>query len=874
MRIGFVIILLLFCISRGISQDRFSFTFHETPVKEVFEKIEQQTGYIFSYAPSVLNHLSPMTLSVKQANLEQILAVLFKSTDITWEKFGEYIILKKRKRFFSIYGRVYDKESRERLIGASVYDPRLQVGATTNNYGFYTLLVPEGAITLYYSYVGYRKKTCCFTLKADTMINIGLHPTLRLEEVTVTHPTVPEWVRNIQPGQLELPVGTANVIPQLLGENDLLKVLQLFPGVRAGVEGMAGLFVRGGNRDENQFLIDDIPLYNTDHLLGFFSAFNSNAVKSVNFYKSGFPARYGGHLSSVTDIRLKEGNMKEYHGNFSIGLLASKFNVEGPIEKERSSFNISVRRTYWDLIGSPIYAAINNSRESKEWIGYNFTDVSIKLTRKFSEQNTLSFIFFWGDDHFNYKKDEKDSYLMTPDREKDHMQGTWGNLAIGLRWDKMINPGLYVNTVFSYNRYRAFMNKKYRHETYWGDTIQIKKIHFDSSQEEWRVKSDFTGIVNRWNRFHFGGHYIYHVFIPEKRVTFKRGEIIGTGFKKQVNHTIHAHEVTVYAEDEISVNERLTLYPGVRGSLFCVENKNYFSFEPRFSTQYRWNDHWIAKASYSVMSQYVRQLRSSMLNMPTDLWIPANDKIKPMKLHQCVLGIYYHPRVQWHLSLEGFYKTSNNLVEDYNGLDIIPEYQNWEENIHLGKGRAYGLEWMLQKAGGKTNGWMNYTLSRSYRWYPDGMVNRGQHFPAKYDSRHIFNIVLLHKFSDFFDVSAIWTFNNGFYTTQPLERYDTPTTMPGEKENDRKDIVFHIEKRNNLKTPDYHRLDVGFNFHRRRRHGISTWSINLYNAYCRLNTIELSPDLDTGYNRQKERQYFSNDWLFPIIPSFSYTFTF
>lgn len=217
------------------------------------------------------------------------------------------------------------------------------------------------------------------------------------------------------------------------------------------------------------------------------------------------------------------------------------------------------------------------------------------------------------------------------------------------------------------------------------------------------------------------------------------------------------------------------------------------------------------------MSQYVRQLRSSMLNMPTDLWIPANDKIKPMKSHQCVLGIYYHPRVQWHLSLEGFYKTSDNLVEDYNGLDIIPEYQNWEENIHLGKGRSYGLEWMLQKTGGKTNGWMNYTLSRSCRWYPDGMVNRGQHFPAKYDSRHIFNIVLLHKFSDFFDVSATWTFNNGFYTTQPLERYDTPTTMPGEKENDRKDIVFHIEKRNNLKTPDYHRLDVGFNFHRRRR---------------------------------------------------------
>ncbi len=874
MRVGIMIILLFFCVARGISQNTFSIAFHETPVKEVLEKLEQQTGYIFSYSPAVLNPLAPITVSIQQADLEQVLNSVFKPLGITWEIFGGYIILKKRKRFFTVYGRIYDKESRERLIGASVYDSRLRIGAATNNYGFYMLLVPEGEVSLNYSYVGYQGSVYQFNLKTDTVLNVELHPTLNLGEIIVTQPSIPEWAKNTQAGQLEFPIFTANVLPKLLGESDLLKAVQLFPGVRAGIEGMAGLLVRGGNRDENQFLIDDIPLYNANHLLGFFSAFNSDAVKNVNFYKSSFPARYGGHLSSVTDVRLKEGNMQEYHGSFSVGLLSSKFNIEGPIEKNRSSFNITARRTYIDLIGAPIYAAVSNTSDSKENVGYNFADINIKLTRVFSKQNTLSFIFFWGDDHLKYKKDEKDSYYMAPERIRDNMHGTWGNLVVGLRWDKMITPGLYVNTVFSYNRYRTFMNKKYQHETFSGDTIQLKKIRFKSSQEEWRIKSDFTCVVNNWNRLCFGGHYIYHVFVPEKRLTLRKVEGIETALRKWIRHREYAHEIALYVEDEMTIKENLTMNPGVRSILFRVGSTNYFSLEPRFSMQYRWNDHWSTKASYTLMSQYVHQLGSSMLNMPTDLWVPVSGKVKPMKSHQCVVGIYYYPHVRWHLSLEGFYKTQNNLMDDDNGLDITPAYLDWKENTRSGKGRALGLEWMLRKTGGKTNGWINYTLSRAYRWFPDCSVNQGQRFPAMYDSRHMVNLVLLHKFSDFFDISATWTFNNGFYTTQPLERYNAPTTLPGEKGEKKKDIIFHVEKRNNLKTPDYHRLDLGINFHRRRRHGTSTWSINLYNAYCRLNTIGLSPDYSVSYDEQRECQYFSNDWLFPIIPSFSYTFTF
>lgn len=874
MRVGFMIILFVWGVVRGNVQNISLFTFHEVPVKEVLEKIEQQTGYIFSYTPSVFNSLVLKTISVKEARLEQVLELLFKDSGVSWEKFGEYIILRKKKRFFSVYGRIYDKKSRERLIGASVYDSRLHIGAASNNDGFYALIAPEGEVILNYSYVGYQGIERRFYLKSDTLIDIELHSMLNLEEIVISQPTVPGWVKNSQAGQLEFPIFTVNVIPKFLGESDLLKTVQLFPGVRVGVEGIAGLLVRGGNRDENQLLIDDIPLYNANHLFGFFSSLNSDALKNVTFYKSSFPARYGGHLSSIMDVRLKEGDLQEYHGSCSVGLLSSKFNLEGPIEKKRSSFHVAARRTYIDLIGALIYTAINNTSDCKEKVGYNFMDINIKLTRVFSQQNTISFILFYGNDYLKYKKDEKDSYYLVPDRVRDYMHGTWGNRGIGLRWDKMISPNLYINTIFSYNQYRAFMNKRYRHETFLGDIVQLRKTRFKSGQEEWRLKSDFTYVRNHWSRLYFGGHYIYHVFVPEKRTTLKKGEEVKIPFEKRVNSREYAHEIALYAEDEMAIKEKWIMYPGVRTVLFHVGNSNYFSLEPRFSMQYNWNTRWAMKASYTLMSQYIHQLGSSMLNMPTDLWVPVSDDVKPMKSHQCVLGVYYHPHAQWHFSMEGFYKTLNHLIDDYNGLDITPEYLNWKENIHFGKGRSYGLEWMFQKKGGRTNGWINYTLSRAYRWFPDRSINQGYQFPAKYDSRHILNLVLLHKFSDFFDMSATWTFNNGFYTTQPLERYDHPGVLPGEKGYGGKSVIFHIEKCNNVKTPDYHRLDLGFNFHRRRRHGISTWSVNLYNAYCRLNTVGISWDYDSKYGRQEERQYFSNDWLFPIIPSFSYTFTF
>ena len=442
---------------KGNAQEVFSFRFRETPVEEVLEKIEQQTGYIFSYSPSILHQCPLKTISIEQASLEQILNLLFKSSNISWEKLGRYIILKQGKRFFIVYGRIYDKESRERLIGASIYDSRLHVGAATNNYGFYTLIVQYGDVCLNYSYVGYQSVSFQFYLKSDTVLHVELKPMLNLDEIVVVQSNIPGWVKNSQPGQVEFPIFTATVIPKLLGESDLLKTVQLFPGVRVGMEGIAGILVRGGNRDENQVLIDDIPLYNANHLLGFFSVFNSDAVKNVNFYKSSFPARYGGHLSSFMVIRLKEGNLQEYHGSFSIGLLSSKFNIEGPIERNRSSFNITARRTYLDLLGAPIYAAINNTNDSKEKIGYNFTDINIKLTRIFSQQNTLSLILFYGNDYLKYKKDEKDSYYIEPDRTRDYMRGVWGNWGVGLRWDKMISTGLYANTMLSYNQYLAIM---------------------------------------------------------------------------------------------------------------------------------------------------------------------------------------------------------------------------------------------------------------------------------------------------------------------------------------------------------------------------------------------------------------------------------
>lgn len=867
--------------------------FSNTPIQEVIRTLEIQSGYTFSYESSLLNKLSPVTLNSGEKSLKIILDLIFNNRNIDYKIKGKHIILKKKKKPLIISGTIIDAYSREPLINATIYDTNQQTGTVTNIYGIYSLSLPDPQVSLTISFVGYKSRHSTFTQTSDTTISVALEPILNLEEVIIKGQFLSQWIKNIQPGQISFPVKTVKKLPSFLSESDLLKIIQLMPGVKSGTEGMTGLFVRGGNADENLFLMDGIPIYNPSHMLGFFSAFNSDAVKNVEFFKGSFPARYGGRLSSIVDVRLKEGDMENYHGNISIGLISSKFNLEGPIIRNKTAFNISARRTYADLIAAPLIRRLtreeNRYTSERTGAGYYFADVNLKITHKFSERNSLSWNTYWGNDKLKYKHRSKkysnlydpETGILTPDysrwtSERQRARWNWGNLVSSMEWNYNINNRLNSNMTLAYNRYLSRIRLKFRYETKEeeSDTYNRNKLSFNSGIHDWIVKNDFIFTLNSWHKLRFGIHYTFHSFIPEtSRKILQNNEEDDEPFFREhsIENKIRGHEISIYAEDEIAIGSRLRLHPGIHLSLFRVENRTYTSLQPRFSIQYSLNKRFSLKASYTEMNQYVHLLNAGGLNMPTDLWVPVTRHIRPMLSRQVTGGIYSHLNTNWDFSLEGYYKIMKYQIEYIDGAGILPDYRNWDEKVTMGKGNAYGLETLLQRIKGKTTGWISYTLSWANRRFPDKRINYGEWFPAKYDNRHSVNIALMHKFSKRFDVSTVWLFNSGIRTTLSLERYNSSPVIPGGMPPHTQEIE-HYEYRNNYRMDNYHRLDISFNFHKQKKRGVRTWSINFYNTYCRNNPFFLSVEADKQYEQKKTLIRQSS--IFPILPSFSYTFTF
>ena len=864
------------CAAAGAwGQERVTLRLWKAAAEDVCREIERQTGLSFAYAPSVLEGFPPVTAEVRDATVEEALAAVFGGSLVTWRRMGRFVVLKRRTRYFVVSGHVTDAHSGGRLAGATVLERRLGAGTAANAGGFYSLLLPEGEVCLDYSFVGRAGRRVRFRLTADTTVSVALEGGAVIGEVTVRERMSREWARNAGVGRVELPAETVEAIPRLLGEADVMRAVQALPGVVAGVEGAAGMYVRGGNRDENLLLLDDIPFYNAEHLLGLFSAFTPDAVRAVDFHKAGFPARYGGRLSSVTDVRLKDGDRQRWRGGASVGLLAARVHAEGPVERGRSSFNAAARRSLLDAALFPIYNALSKSDEEETRAGYHFTDAVAKFSRRMEDESTLSAVFFWGDDVLRFRKREGEYDSGYGDVKREWLDGRWGNLAAALRWEKPLGTRWHGTFFAAYHRYRVSASRKQvlfrRHageEDRW-------RLDFGSGQREWTFRADFDWVAGRWNRLRAGAAFVDHHIVPETRSEVRQGKWgagwWGDGWQRQQIFQQKAREVALYAEDEMTPTGRLRVTVGARAAWFLLEHKTYFSLEPRLSAQWRLGDGWVAKAAYTEMSQYIHQLRSSAFNLPTDLWVPVTERVPPMRSRQAAAGVEWLPAAHWRVSAGGFYKRSGNLLDEFNGWEMTPDYRRWEENVRYLEGRACGAELMAQRLGGRTTGWVNYTLSWSERRFADG----GRPFPAKFDSRHAVNLVARHRFSDRFDMGVMWTFNSGYRSTQPLEFYNAPSALPGGERVPEREPVYHYDRPNNMKTPAYHRLDLSFNFHRARKRGVSTWSVFLYNAYCRLNPVGVDHDIfATGGNVPVYHFYFYKDWAVPLIPSFSYTFTF
>jgi outer membrane cobalamin receptor len=756
----------------------------------------------------------------------------------------------------SISGYISDSKTGERLIGAHVYVKELKQGTATNLYGFYSLTLPKGEYDLQISYIGYKSISQKVKLEADQILNIDLQPSTDLEEVVVTAESSREEFRETLMSTNRLSMKTVEMLPVLLGEKDIIKTLQLLPGVQSGSEGSSGLYVRGGGPDQNLILLDGVPVYNSSHLFGFFSVFNSDALNSVTLTKGGFPARYGGRLSSVLDIRMKEGNMKKVTGDVSIGLISSRFNIEGPIKKDKTSFMLSARRTYIDILLMPLIKAQSDGNKA----GYFFYDINAKINHKFSEKSRLYLSAYNGLDKF-YSKNN-DTYNIDDTKLKDNYDSNlnWGNRIAALRWNYILSPKMFMNTTATYSRYNFEMEYKSEYQNLTAENKirdEINQSKFLSNIEDYAVKFDVDYIPNPNHYIKFGLGNIFHKFRPGANQFKSNTEKDVTVGAKNID----AKEFYSYIEDDIKINDVLKFNVGLHFAGLSVKDKNYFSLQPRISGRYLLNDRMSIKASYSRMNQFLHLLSNPTVGLPTDLWVPSTNKIKPELSDQYSLGYSTKLNDKFDFSVETYYKTIDNLIEYGDGTSFFGVDDNWENKIVVGSGEAYGIEFLLKKKVGKTTGWIGYTLSKSNRQFPN--VNQGKSYPYKYDRKHDISVVFMHKFSKKFDIGANWVYGTGNAFTLGTETYSVRFPDGSERS------VENVPERNNYRMHDYHRLDIGFNFHKQKKKTYRTWTISVYNAYSRKNPFFLYFKNDDRKGRKLKQVS-----LFPILPSITYSLKF
>ena len=778
---------------------------------------------------------------------------------------------------FTVSGTVTDKVTGETLIGATVMDKNSGKGTITNSYGYYSLTLPGGEVVLRVSYVGYKTIWDSISGNGDRR-DYAMDPTTSLEEVVITADRITGH-KSSQMSAIEVPVEQLRSVPVIFGEADVLKALQLLPGVQSGTEGMSGMYVRGGGPDENLFLLDGVPLYNVNHLGGFFSAFNSDAIKNVTLYKGSFPAHFGGRLSSVLDITTNNGNDKEYHGNVSVGLISAKVSVEGPIVKEKTTFSLSARRTYGDVLIQPFVSMVGLAEGLKTNVGYYFYDLNAKVTHKFSNKSRLYASFYSGDDDVYFRIKTRSGLLYANDyNEFMSMKYKWGNLVGSIRWNYELNPKLFMNVSGSYTRYRNNISLGEEIESWYGDdyTYEMAEMSYKSGIRDITGRADFDYAPNNDHAVKFGGNVTYHLFSPETFGVKMEEDYDGTYTNMDTTigmQKIRATELNGYIEDDWSLSESLKLNGGVLLSGFGVQGKFYPSVQPRLSGRWLLSDDLSIKAGYSYMTQYMHLLSNTSINLPTDLWVPVTARIAPMNAHQVAVGVFYNLKNLVDLSVEGYYKSMSNLMEYKDGASFFGSSLGWEDKVCMGDGWAYGVEFLAQKTLGDFTGWIGYTWSKTERRFdrPGEELNQGRVFPAKYDRRHDVSIVMMYKPNKKFDCSLTWVYNTGNATTLALQRYNEEHSGDyGYYQLD------YVESRNNFRMPAYHRMDVSVNFHKQKKHGVRTWSVSVYNLYNRQNPfiIYQSDNYHYNYDGVHYGSALVQLSIFPILPSLSYIYKF
>ncbi|MBS1776083.1 MAG: TonB-dependent receptor [Bacteroidetes bacterium] len=761
----------------------------------------------------------------------------------------------------TLSGYIRDKQSGEALIAATIYVKELGIGTQTNNYGFYSVTLPSGQYSVIYSYIGYATLTEVMSLVESKHFDAELLNKTALQEVEVLATSrKDENVKTTEMGTISMSVEQIKNLPVIFGEVDILKALQLMPGVQSAGEGNSGFYVRGGGPDQNLVLLDDAVVYNPGHLFGFFSVFNSDAVKNITLIKGSMPASYGGRLSSVVDVSMKEGNVNEYHAQGGIGLIASRLTIEGPLEKHKGSFVLSGRRTYLDVLMQPF-----TKNGSFSGSGYYFYDANLKANFAFNQRNHVYLSGYFGRDKFKFNSAGSSFKAEIP----------WGNSTATLRYNHLFSDRLFMNTSLIYNEYQFSF----------GGSQSDFELKLSSGIKDWNSKVDFDYFAANNHHFKWGLNYTHHKFIPNQ-ISGKTGD---TELKPNNALIKYAHEAGVYVQDDFEWFDWLRINAGLRYSFFAQRGpywrysydinqnktdstyyssgsivKNYGGLEPRLNVRFSLSPTSSIKASVVKSYQYIHLVTNNGTTLPTDLWVPSTYVVQPQSAWQYSLGYFknlWDNKVE--TSVEVYYKHMKNQIEYREGYTPTSPTRDPELDYVFGNGTAYGAEFFINKTKGKFTGWLGYTLS--WTWRKFSQLNNGEPYPAKYDRRHDLSIVATYEHSKRWTFSGVFVYGSGNAITLPTNYYFVEQQLTPE-----------YSKLNAYRLFPYHRLDLSAVYtpkHKKPHRWKSSWAFSIYNVYSRQNPYFLYVD-SRGNTSQGVEVKVKQVSIFPILPSITYNFSF
>ncbi|TWI81472.1 outer membrane receptor protein involved in Fe transport [Lacibacter cauensis] len=764
-----------------------------------------------------------------------------------------------------VSGVIEEFGSKERMNGATITALSNGSSVVANENGFFSIALQAGEVQkLIVTHTSYLQQEIAFYLQADTFLVIQLKP----QEQEIANITIVAPKPFDLPGSISIPVKKLSKVPMLFGEKDLIKAIQLLPGVQSGREGSTGLYVRGGGADQNLILLDGVTIYNVSHLFGFLSLFPSDAVKTVDLIKGDFPARYGGRLSSVIDIKLRDGNKERHLVDYTIGLLSSKITIEGPIKKSKSSFIITARRSFADLLAKPFQQ--NNPNQ----LNYFFYDGIAKMNFLLPKKKSLSLSLYMGQDNFlNTTTEAQSDDNGTFTGNTKSLSGlVWGNTTVSLRYSAIKSSSLTIAHSLSYSlyNYKSTYSNQFKDVNGNEDLSKNFSFQFKSKVQEicWRSEADWYVSDNL--QFKFGAGIRNNKYNPAgSLLRYSQSGVQQTD--QQSAGEINTYEGFAFVEAQYKISKRVRTNTGVHINQYHVNNWQTFSFQPRINLRFLINPNQEIYSSFTYTMQPIHLLTNNGPGLPVDLWVPATKNIPPQYATQYSVGY----KTKWkedtyEISTDVYLKQMNGVIEYTDGASFVNSSSNWEKQVVTGLGKSYGAELFFQKKKGKFNGWAGYTLSWSRRKFEE--INNGKWFWYKYDRRHDFKVVMMYEFSKRIDLAVNFALSSGNRMTLPDIQYLAlagVSNYPGFLYDVNATIILNASERNNFTFPIYHRADLSLNFHKQKKRGLRIWNISIYNIYSRAN-----PFFYTLRESQSKGLVLTSVNLFPILPSVSYQFKF